>query len=182
MKDQEKSKNVIGVILTRIEDSGPEVVYNVSDLAEDVAMMLSIQSFTMIALGEGAPEGVYGPIPVPQMENLHALVYTFLTSGVDSEDIRVQEHGRQNGLFMVFPRDYLRYESQLIDSLKPYIQSYLAMGELTLERVHILRDLISSSVIFNFDIVSEYQNEIQRLKREIERLEKTIEELKKKKS
>ena len=94
----------------------------------------------MISLGQGAPKGLYGPIPVPQAENFQARVYPFLTSGVDSADLRVQEYGRQNGLFMTFPKNYLRYDSQIMGSLKAYIKSYLAMGELTAERIEILRE------------------------------------------
>lgn len=181
MKRQGENKNNVGVIVTRIADMGPEVVFNESELQEDIAAMLSIQSFTMVSLGEGAPDGLYGPIPVPQTEELQALVYTFSTSGKDSDDIRVREHGRKNALFMVFPKDYLHYESQIMNSLSPYIESFLSMGDLTAERVQTLREVISSSVIFNFDIVSEYQREITRLKREIERLKSIIESTEKEK-
>ncbi|MFX0061991.1 MAG: hypothetical protein ACFFC7_07365 [Candidatus Hermodarchaeota archaeon] len=178
---QEKNEECIcGVILTRIEDDGPKLIHNASDLDEGAATMLAIQSFTMVSLGQGAPEGLYGPIPVPQAEDFQALIYTFLTSGVDSADLRVQEYGRQNGLFMTFPKNYLRYDSQIMDSLKAYIKSYLAMGELTAERIEILREQIISSAIFNMNVIVMYQDEIKRLKNEITRLNAIIEKQKEK--
>ncbi|MFX1533579.1 MAG: hypothetical protein ACFFDI_05025 [Promethearchaeota archaeon] len=178
---QEKNEGCIcGVILARMEDDGPNLVYNASDLDEGAVAMLAIQSFTMVSLGQGAPEGLYGPIPVPQAEEFHALIYTFLTSGADSADLRVQEYGRQNGLFMTFPKNYLSYDSQIMDSIKAYIQSYLAMGELTAERIEILREQIISSAIFNMNVIVMYQDEIKRLKNEITRLNAIIKELQEK--
>ncbi|MFX1251715.1 MAG: hypothetical protein ACFFCZ_08895 [Promethearchaeota archaeon] len=169
-----------GVILARMDDDGPNLIHNASNLDEGTAMMLAIQSFTMVSLGQGAPEGLYGPIPVPQAENFQALIYTFVTSGAASGDIRVQEYGRQNGLFMTFPKNYLRYDSQIMDSIKAYIQSYLAMGELTAERIEILREQIVSSAIFNMNVIVMYQDEIKRLKNEISRLNAIIKEQKEK--
>ena len=109
-------------------------------------------------------------------QKISKLLY-ILTSGVNSADLRVQECGRQNILFMTFPKNY---DSQIMDSLKAFIKSYLAMDELTAERIEILREQIVASAIFNMNVVVMYQDEIERLKNGITRLNAIIKEQKEK--
>ncbi|MFX0095207.1 MAG: hypothetical protein ACFFBD_25965 [Candidatus Hodarchaeota archaeon] len=172
------NKEDIGVILSRMEDEGPTVVFNASNLEEPTPMMLAVQMFTAISLGTGAPEGLYGPIPVPEREDLQVLVYPFLSSGADSTDSRIQMHGRQNMLMMIFPKGYIHYGPQIQELFEPYLKSFLAMGELTKKRVYILREQIVASAIFKLDITQSYLTEIEQLREENAKLKAIIKELK----
>ncbi|MHA2233591.1 MAG: hypothetical protein ACXAB4_14000, partial [Candidatus Hodarchaeales archaeon] len=64
-----------GLVCTAVMDTGPEVLFNLSETEDHIAQLLAIQALTMVSMGSGS-KGMHGPIPVPHTPDLQALVYT----------------------------------------------------------------------------------------------------------
>jgi len=91
-------------MLAIFEDYGPAPMLNISNLDEGIAAHLSVTGMTIV--GFGSTDRIYlrlfGSIPVPNLPECEALPFLFLIKGDDSEDSRVQAHGRDCAFFLIF--------------------------------------------------------------------------------
>ncbi|MFX0061148.1 MAG: hypothetical protein ACFFC7_03100 [Candidatus Hermodarchaeota archaeon] len=173
------NKEFYGIVLATIEDIGPDLTFNKSVLANDEAMLLAIQTFTLVGIGTGAPEGFHGPLPVPKRPDMQTLIYTFVTSGVDSADVRVQKHGRQRALFLLFRTGSVQYDSSMIEALSLYVEGFLKRQEdLTEETFEEFKEVIENSALFYIDRIGLYAKEIEKARNRIRELEIQNTELK----
>ncbi|MFX1536014.1 MAG: hypothetical protein ACFFDI_17500 [Promethearchaeota archaeon] len=178
MAYSETDKEFYGIVLATIEDIGPDLTFNKSVLANDEAMLLAIQTFTLVGIGTGAPEGFHGPLPVPKRPDMQTLIYTFVTSGVDSGDVRVQKHGRQRALFLLFGTGSVQYDSSMMEALSLYVEGFLKRQEdLTEETFEEFKEVIENSALFYIDRIGLYAKEIEKARKRIRELEDEINEL-----
>ncbi|MFX1251305.1 MAG: hypothetical protein ACFFCZ_06830 [Promethearchaeota archaeon] len=179
MAYSKSDKAFYGIVLATIEDIGPDLTFNKSVLANDEAMLLAIQTFTLVGIGTGAPEGFHGPLPVPKRPDMQTLIYTFVTSGVDSADVRVQKHGRQRALFLLFGTGSVQYDSSMMEALSLYVEGFLKRQEdLTEETFEEFKEVIENSALFYIDRIGLYAKEIEKARNRIRELEIENNELK----
>ena len=121
-----KSTFFRGLVFTRIEDNGPDVTANYTNLDEGQALSLAVQSFTLIGVGMGSRSsgswigGVYGPMPVPTGQLINSLIYPFLTNDQNSKDSRVRNAGRSCAIIILVSRLMPKY-----DLFREYLVDYL---------------------------------------------------------
>lgn len=105
--ESKKSTELIeGLIVTAFRDTGPQVLYNYSSVAEEHAHNLSVKGMTSI--GMEAEREIYGPLPVPGEKNRQCLAYTFFLGAPESQDSRIAKLGRQIVIWIIFDGDRKR--------------------------------------------------------------------------
>jgi len=98
-----------GIVLTIIGDQGPEIVANLSPIDDNQAFSLGVQGMTLIGMGtQQAPNGLFGPIPVPNQTEFKSLVYIFTIKAESTHDTRIEKHGRVCSIFLLFQEDRTR--------------------------------------------------------------------------
>ena len=103
----QKTNYYRGLIYTRIEDRGPDVIFNLTNLDESQALALSVQSFTIIGVGTGSRSSgswighLFGPMPVPTGQLMNSLIFPFVIEDKTSKDLRVIKSGRSCALIFL---------------------------------------------------------------------------------
>lgn len=111
-----KSTYFRGLIFTRIEDMGPDITANYTNLDEGQALSLAVQAFTLIGVGTGSRssgswvDNVFGPMPVPTGQLLNSLIYPFLVDDQSSKDARVRSAGRSCAIIVLVSRQMPKYD------------------------------------------------------------------------
>jgi len=116
-----------GLLFTRIEDHGPDINANFTNLDEGQVLSLAVQAFTLIGVGTGSRssgswiENVFGPMPVPTGQLLNSLVYPFLIDDQTSKDARVRSAGRSCAIILLVSRQMPKY-----DEFREYLIKYFS--------------------------------------------------------
>ena len=122
-----KSTYFRGLLFTRIEDHGPDITANYTNLDEGQALSLAVQAFTLIGVGTGSRssgswvDNVFGPMPVPTGQLLNSLIYPFLVEDQSSKDSRVRSAGRSCAIILLVSRQMAKY-----DDFREYLIKYFA--------------------------------------------------------
>ncbi len=122
-----KSTYFRGLLFTRIEDHGPDITANFTNLEEGQALSLAVQAFTLIGVGTGSRSSgswvgnVFGPMPVPTGQLVNSLIYPFLIDDQSSKDSRVRTAGRFCAIIMLVSRQMQKY-----DEFREFLINYLA--------------------------------------------------------
>ncbi|MHA1530611.1 MAG: hypothetical protein ACTSR6_01275, partial [Candidatus Heimdallarchaeota archaeon] len=120
---ESKKEHLLGIVFVTFEDTGPAVIYNDTDLTEEQTLTLAVEGMTIVGLDEGSKgktlkekraaifdtmddKRSFGPLPVPDAQDLRAMAITFDVESVDSSDHRITEFGRKCILFLLFREDY----------------------------------------------------------------------------
>ncbi|MEA2070285.1 MAG: hypothetical protein U9O98_03250 [Asgard group archaeon] len=127
-------RKLAGMIVATFSDSGPNIVFNNSELANDEAMVLSIKGMTVIGLDNpldniediNDPEQrrgsiqQFGPFPIKQRDDLRALAISFIVKAEKSADARIVTHGRFNVLFLIYHVEDTRLMLDSYGLIEPY--------------------------------------------------------------
>jgi hypothetical protein len=108
------SQFIDGLMLSIIDDMGPDPVLNLSSLDELTTHKLSIVGMTILSMGLGSPEifkkryyRLHGPIPVPDFSKVEALCVPFnVSADLGTNDSRVEFHGRECTLWYLFDSNF----------------------------------------------------------------------------
>ncbi|MHA2232888.1 MAG: hypothetical protein ACXAB4_10385 [Candidatus Hodarchaeales archaeon] len=165
-----------GLVCTAVMDTGPEVLFNLSETEDHIAQLLAIQALTMVSMGSGS-KGLHGPIPVPHTPDRQALVYTFFAPAPDSEDERVRRSGRQYALFLLFSKG-VHYTDQITAYTAEFIRDQTEGQLVTEETVSSLNERLQASVIFTVDTTELLQNQVASLSKRIQELETVLGQIK----
>ena len=134
---ESKKDYLLGIVFVTFEDTGPSVIYNDTDLTEEQTLTLAVEGMTIVGLDEGSQgktlkekkarifdtmddKRSFGPLPVPDAQDLRAMAITFDVESVDSADHRITEFGRKCILFLLFNEDYTREILDAYGLIKPY--------------------------------------------------------------
>lgn len=116
-----------GLLFTRIEDHGPDITANFTNLDEGQVLSLAVQAFTLIGVGTGSRssgswiDNIFGPMPVPTGQLINSLVYPFLIEDQTSKDSRVRSSGRSCAIIVLVSRQMTKY-----DEFREYLEKYYA--------------------------------------------------------
>ncbi len=127
LKRESEGELITGIIVTVFEDFGPSVIYNASPLSESQAFNLAVKGMTTV--GDSEEKEVYGPFPVPEVDNLRTLAFMFNVSSSSSTDSRIREFGRPIVVWLIFRAERKRnilhaagllqgYLSGLVDKIR----------------------------------------------------------------
>ena len=122
-----KSNYFRGLLFSRIEDNGPDISANFTNLEEGQALSLVVQAFTLIGVGTGSRSSgswvgsVYGPMPVPTGQLMNSLIYPFLVDDQTSKDSRVRTAGRSCAIILLVSRQMPKY-----DEFREYLLEYFS--------------------------------------------------------
>ncbi|MHA1211593.1 MAG: hypothetical protein ACTSSH_03940 [Candidatus Heimdallarchaeota archaeon] len=125
---------LVGMIVSSFGDSGPNIVFNNTELAEDEAMILAIKGMTVIGLDNPldviddindeeqrrATIQQFGPFPVKDRKSLRALAISFVVRAENSTDTRIQTFGRFCVLFLVYKFEHTRLILDSYGLIEPY--------------------------------------------------------------
>jgi hypothetical protein len=134
---ESKKEHLLGIVFVTFEDTGPSVIFNDTDLTEEQTLTLAVEGMTIVGLDEGSQgktlkekkaqvfdtmddKRSFGPLPVPDAQNLRAMAITFDVESVGSADHRITEFGRKCILFLLFKEDYTREILDAYGLIKPY--------------------------------------------------------------
>jgi hypothetical protein len=132
-----KKDHLLGIVFVTFEDTGPEVIYNDTELTEEQTLTLAVEGMTIVGLDEGSggktmqerqknpfdtmdDKRFFGPIPVPDAPQLRSLAITFDVESTASTDSRIREYGRKCIMFLLFNEDYTREILDAYGLIKPY--------------------------------------------------------------
>ncbi len=101
------AKMIEGLIVTTMTDRGPFPVLNLSSVSEDTAEKLSVIGMTILFMGAGTVaerqhHRLHGSIPIPDSPNLEALAMSFPVSPIETVDVRIDQHGRESTIWLLF--------------------------------------------------------------------------------
>ena len=134
---ESKKEHLLGIVFVTFEDTGPAVIFNDTDLTEEQTLTLAVEGMTIVGLDEGSSTQTmkekkaklfdtmddkrsFGPLPVPDAQDLRAMAITFDVESVESADQRITEFGRKCILFLLFREDYTREILDAYGLIKPY--------------------------------------------------------------
>lgn len=134
---ESKKEHLLGIVFVTFEDTGPSVIYNDTELTEEQTLTLAVEGMTIVGLDEGSQgktlkekkasifdtmddKRSFGPLPVPDAQDLRAMAITFDVESVGSSDHRITEFGRKCILFLLFREDYTREILDAYGLIKPY--------------------------------------------------------------
>ena len=123
-----------GIIVSSFSDSGPNIVFNNSELGDDEAMILAIKGMTVIGIDnpldviediddEEERRAViqqFGPFPIKDRENLKALAISFVVKAEQSEDLRIMTFGRFCVMFLIYNLEHTRLILDSYGLIEPY--------------------------------------------------------------
>lgn len=151
---------ISGLIVTTMTDMGPFPLLNLSPIGEDTTVKLSVIGMTILSMGAGTVAEkqhyrLHGSIPIPDSPNLEALAMSFTVTPTQTDDIRIDQHGRESTIWLLFDskdRDRIFLQHALIEkALKEEIQTIYIEDNLTdptiMERILKRIKEISSSEI-----------------------------------
>lgn len=144
-----------GLIFTRIEDHGPDITFNFSNLDETQALTLVVQAFTLIGVGTGSSRStlseesnLFGPMPVSSLL-INSLMFPFNIDDQSSSDERIRKSGRSCAFIFLVTRQMKHY-----DELRDYLVDFMAnwvknSNALTEESIKKLLETIQDNQAFN---------------------------------
>ncbi|MHA1995011.1 MAG: hypothetical protein ACW97Z_10755 [Candidatus Hodarchaeales archaeon] len=96
-----------GLIVTTMGDRGPYPLLNLSPIPEDTAENLSVIGMTILFMGAGTLAErqhyrLHGSLPIPNNPNIEALAMSFTVSPTETTDIRIDQHGRESTIWLLF--------------------------------------------------------------------------------
>lgn len=88
-------------------DRGPYPLLNLSNIPEDTAENLSVIGMTILFMGAGTLAErqhyrLHGSLPIPNNPNIEALAMSFTVSPTETTDIRIDQHGRESTIWILF--------------------------------------------------------------------------------
>ncbi len=125
---------LVGIIVSSFSDSGPNIVFNNTDLGDDEAMILAIKGMTVIGL-DNPLDGIedinddeerrasiqqFGPFPIKDRDKLKALAISFVVKAEDSSDHRIKTFGRFCVLFLIYNIEHTRLILDSYGLIEPY--------------------------------------------------------------
>ncbi|MCE7736885.1 MAG: hypothetical protein GPJ54_18520 [Candidatus Heimdallarchaeota archaeon] len=145
-----KDKSLIqGLILTYVGDAGPEIVSNLSDIADENALITSLHLVSLAGLEEDVDidsSKMIGPLPVKGTPHLKSLYYSDNLIATGAMDERLKMHGAKVGVVLLFDTDQLPEIRRAAGLIEPYLKLYLnkinETSELTQDFAIKLRDHI----------------------------------------
>ena len=139
---------ITGLIVTTMTDMGPYPLLNLSSISEDTTVKLSVIGMTILSMGAGSVAEkqhyrLHGSIPIPDSSNIESLAMSFTVSPTKTNDIRIDQHGRESTIWLLFnskDREYIFTNHLIIErALKNEIVSIKDEGSLadpiTMKRV-----------------------------------------------
>ena len=99
-----------GLIVTTMGDRGPYPLLNLSSIPEDTAENLSVIGMTILFMGAGTLAErqhyrLHGALPIPNNPDIEALAMSFTVSPTETTDIRIDQHGRESTIWLLFDSD-----------------------------------------------------------------------------
>ncbi|MHA1941796.1 MAG: hypothetical protein ACXACP_09815 [Candidatus Hodarchaeales archaeon] len=96
-----------GLIVTTMGDRGPYPLLNLSSIPEDTAENLSVIGMTILFMGAGTVAErqhyrLHGSLPIPNSPDFEALAMSFTVSPTHTEDLRIDQHGRESTIWLLF--------------------------------------------------------------------------------
>ncbi|MFV2015920.1 MAG: hypothetical protein ACC656_10850, partial [Candidatus Heimdallarchaeota archaeon] len=145
-----RDKSLIqGLILTYVGDAGPEIVSNLSNIADENALITSLHLVSLAGLEEDVDvdaSKMIGPLPVKGTPELKSLYYSDKLIASDAQDARLREHGAKVGIVLLFDTEQLPEIRRAAGLIEPYLKLYMTKinetSELTQEFAIKLRDHI----------------------------------------
>ncbi|MHA2225583.1 MAG: hypothetical protein ACXAC8_10295 [Candidatus Hodarchaeales archaeon] len=98
---------IAGLIVTTMTDLGPFPLLNLSEISEDTTVKLSVIGMTILSMGAGTVAEkqhyrLHGSIPIPDSPNFEALAMSFTVTPTKTDDIRIDQHGRETTIWLLF--------------------------------------------------------------------------------
>jgi hypothetical protein len=98
---------ISGLIVTTMTDIGPYPLLNLSSISEDTTVKLSVIGMTILSMGAGTVAErihyrLHGSIPIPDSPTLEALAMSFTVTPTETNDIRIDQHGRESTIWLIF--------------------------------------------------------------------------------
>lgn len=98
---------ISGLIVTTMTDIGPYPLLNLSSISEDTTVKLSVIGMTILSMGAGTVAErthyrLHGSIPIPDSPTLEALAMSFTVTPTKTNDIRIDQHGRESTIWLIF--------------------------------------------------------------------------------
>ncbi|MFW9903880.1 MAG: hypothetical protein ACFFFH_06070 [Candidatus Thorarchaeota archaeon] len=151
---------ISGLIVTTMTDMGPFPLLNLSPIEEDTTVKLSVIGMTILSMGAGTVAEkqhyrLHGSIPIPDSPNLEALAMSFTVAPTRTEDIRIDQHGRESTIWLLFDskdRNRIFHQHATIEkALKEEIETIYIEDNLTdptiMERIlKRIKDITSSEI------------------------------------
>ncbi len=96
-----------GLIVTTMGDRGPYPLLNLSSIPEDTAENLSVIGMTILFMGAGILAErqhyrLHGSLPIPNSPDVEALAMSFIVSPTHTKDLRIDQHGRETTIWLLF--------------------------------------------------------------------------------
>ncbi|MHA1977389.1 MAG: hypothetical protein ACW98I_10850 [Candidatus Hodarchaeales archaeon] len=116
-----------GLIVTTMGDRGPYPILNLSPIAEDTAENLSVIGMTILFMGAGTLAErqhyrLHGALPIPNNPNIEALAMSFTVSPTETTDIRIDQHGRESTIWLLFESTDRKRVFQLHPAIEQALQ------------------------------------------------------------
>ncbi|PWI49250.1 hypothetical protein CEE45_02600 [Candidatus Heimdallarchaeota archaeon B3_Heim] len=116
-----------GLIVTTMGDKGPYPLLNLSSIPEDTAENLSVIGMTILFMGAGTLAErqhyrLHGSLPVPNNPNIEALALSFTVSPTETSDIRIDQHGRESTIWLLFKSENRERVFQLHPAIERALQ------------------------------------------------------------
>ena len=116
---------ICGLIVTTMTDMGPFPLLNLSPISEDTTVKLSVIGMTILSMGAGTVAEkqhyrLHGSIPIPDSPNLEALAMSFTVAPTKTNDIRIDQHGRESTIWLIFEskdREQIFLQHRLIEKV-----------------------------------------------------------------
>ncbi|MFW9922285.1 MAG: hypothetical protein ACFFDW_03240 [Candidatus Thorarchaeota archaeon] len=132
--DESFEPKLSGILVSSFSDSGPNIVFNNSELGDDEAMILAIKGMTVIGIDnpldviddinneEERREVIqqFGPFPIKGQEQKKALAISFVVKAENSTDTRIMEFGRFCVLFLIYDIEHTRLILDSYGLIEPY--------------------------------------------------------------
>ena len=121
------------------------MVFNASPLTESQAFNLAVKGMTTV--GDSEEKEVYGPFPVPEVEDLRTLAFMFNVSSESSSDSRIREFGRPIVVWLIFnverKRNILHAAGLLQGYLAGLVDKIRAEGDLSEEKLGTINEKLT---------------------------------------
>lgn len=132
MVDLKSTQSLIkGMILSIIQDTGPEVIANLSPISDENALITALHMVSLAGLEEDFEKEsdeskMLGPLPVKGTQEYKSLYYSDVIQATDATDERLIEHGSKVGVIILFDSDRLPDIRRAAGLIEPYLQLFLS--------------------------------------------------------
>ena len=100
-----------GIVLAVLDDNGPAVWLNLTELDEVESMKLAVSGMTAFGMGnmiDRTRNKLHGTFPIPYVDEDapedSSLVFPFSVSGETSLDSRIRKYGRECMIFLIYDK------------------------------------------------------------------------------